>query len=243
MKPIYKSEFSRIRYKVPVLVYVFLVSVLTFVLVSFKPLSVIKQKFFNGKDLTGWSAADMNYWSVKDKAIVGHSDVTVEKNQFLWSDVKVKDFYLSVDVLLQPNDRNAGIQFRSRKVDESGQALGYQADIGQGVWGKLYHEHGRKKLDWTNQGEKAVKKGAWNHYEILAVGHKIWTAINGTLSVAVEDPMGELSGYIAFQIHSGEGQTVRYRINKLVHNPPMKLAGLDRSELIKKLKPVLENEP
>jgi len=214
-----------------------------FLLISFKSDGVTKKKFFNGKDLTGWSSSDMSYWSVRDKAIIGHSNVTVAKNQFLWSDVEVKDFYLSVDVLLQPNDRNAGIQFRSRKIDESGQALGYQADAGQGVWGKLYHEHGRKKIDWTNQGERAVKKGLWNHYEILAIGHKIWTAINGTLSVAVEDSLGELSGYIAFQIHSGEEQTVRYRINKLVHNPPMKLAGLNRSALIKKLKPVQKNEP
>jgi hypothetical protein len=174
---------------------------------------------------------------------VGHSNVSIAKNQFLWSDVKVKDFYLSVDILLQPNGRNAGIQFRSKKIDESGQAMGYQADVGQGVWGKLYHEHGRKQLDWTNKGEKAVKEGQWNHYEILAIGHKIWTAVNGTLSVAVDDPEGELSGYIAFQIHSGDAQTVMYRINKLVHNPPMKLAGLKSAELEKQLKPVMKNEP
>lgn len=233
----------RTRTRVHFLIYVFLVSAIVFFFMSFKSGGAIQKEFFNGKDLKGWASSDMSYWSVKDKAIVGYSGVQVAKNQFLWSDVEVRDFYLSVDVLLQPNDRNAGIQFRSRKVDESGQALGYQADAGQGVWGKLYHEHGRKKLDWTNQGEKAVKKGQWNHYEILAIGHQIWTAINGTLSVAVEDPVGELSGYIAFQIHSGEGQTVSYRINKLVHNPPMKLAGLKRSALIKHLKPVLSNEP
>ncbi len=199
------------------------------------------RKFFNGKTLKGWSSSRMDYWSVKDGAIVGKATEMVKKNEFLWSNVKVKDFYLSVDILLEPNDRNAGIQFRSSKADEFGQALGYQADAGQGVWGKLYHEHGRKKLDWTDRGEKAVKKGQWNHYEILAVGHNIWTAINGTLSVAVEDPAGELSGYIAFQIHSGDAQTVRYRINKLVNNPPVTLAGLNSAELIKALKPVLIN--
>jgi hypothetical protein len=200
------------------------------------------KKFFNGKNLKGWSSTRMDYWSVKDGVIVGHAAETVATNQFLWSNVKVKDFYLSVDVLLEPNDRNAGIQFRSSKADATGQALGYQADAGQGVWGKLYHEHGRKKMDWTNRGEKAVKKGQWNHYEILAVGHKIWTAINGTLSVSVEDPIGELSGYIAFQIHSGDAQTVKYRINKLVHNPPVALAGLNSAQLMKELKPVLNEK-
>jgi hypothetical protein len=210
---------------------------------SFQSHSQVEKKIFNGKNLKGWSSSNMSYWSVKDKAIVGHSNAALEKNEFLWSDVEVKDFYLSVHVLLQPNDRNAGIQFRSSKADESGQALGYQADVGQGVWGKLYHEHGRKQLDWTDKGEKAVKKGQWNHYEILVIGHKIWTAINGTLSVAIDDPIGELTGYIALQIHSGEGQTVKYRINKLVHNPPMKLAGLNSAALIKQLKPVQMNKP
>ena len=36
--------------------------------------------FFNGKDLTGWSASEMKYWSVKDGAIVGHSAFNVPKN-------------------------------------------------------------------------------------------------------------------------------------------------------------------
>lgn len=193
-------------------------------------------KFFNGKDLTGWSAGKMDYWSVKDGAIIGNATKKVLKNQFLWSDVKVADFYLSVDVLLETNDRNAGIQFRSKKADDSGQALGYQADMGKDVWGRLYHEHGREKLDWSDRGEKAVKIGQWNKYEILAVGDRIWTAINGKLAVSIKDPGGDASGYIAFQIHAGDPQLVRYRINKLVHNPKIELAGLNEAQLNKELK-------
>ncbi|MGB0578565.1 MAG: family 16 glycoside hydrolase [Limisphaerales bacterium] len=188
--------------------------------------------FFNGKDLSGWSAAEMKYWSVKDGVIVGNASANVPKNEFLWSDVKVKDFYLVVDVKLSPPNRNAGIQFRSKPINEHGQALGYQADVGAGVWGKLYHEHGRKKLDWNNHADKAVRHGEWNRYEILAVGHQIWTAINDTLCVAIEDPEGELSGKIALQIHSGPPQRVEYRIVKFVHNPPLKLAKHSRADLL-----------
>ena len=197
--------------------------------------SIVDKKFFNGKDLKGWNASSMQHWSVMDGAIVGRADSAVPKNEFLWSDVEVKDFYLSVDVLLHPAASNAGIQFRSMKADANGQAKGYQADVGKGFWGKLYHEHGRGELDWTNKGEKAVKEEDWNHYEILAVGHQIWTAINGTLSSAIEDTGGELSGYIAFQIHSGPPQTVKYRINKLIHNPTVTLTGLTEAQLIEKL--------
>ncbi len=197
--------------------------------------------FFNGKDLSGWSAPDMKYWSTREGAIIGHYPRNLEKNEFLWSDVEVKDFYLCVDVLLDPDDCNAGIQFRSNKADGSGQATGYQADVGKGVWGRLYHEHGRGQLDWTDRGEKAVHPGEWNRYEILAVEHRIWMAINGTLSVAVEDPGGELNGFIAFQIHAGKPQTVKYRIIKLVHNPEVELAGFNEVQLVKHLKAPLDS--
>jgi len=190
---------------------------------------------FNGKSLEGWSSGQKKYWSVKDGAIVGHSGVNVPKNEFLWSEVTVKDLYLVVDVKLAPDSCNAGIQFRSKKANASGQALGYQADVGAGVWGKLYHEHGRGKLDWNNRAAKIIKRGGWNRYEILAMGHTIWTAINGTLCVAIEDPKGELSGKLAFQIHAGPPQTVRYRIIKLVHNPKLELAGFSKKQLLEAL--------
>jgi arylsulfatase A len=189
-------------------------------------------EFFNGKDLTGWSASEMKYWSVKDGAIVGHSAVNVPKNEFIWADGKVQDFYLTVDVKLTPDNRNAGIQFRSKKANASGQAIGYQADVGAGVWGKLYHEHGRGKLDWNNNAVGVVKPGDWNRYEILAVGHKIWTAINGKLCVALEDPQGELSGKISFQIHGGPAQTVFYRNPTLAHNPKIALEKQTEKQLL-----------
>ena len=190
------------------------------------------EAFFNGKDLTGWSAAEMKYWSVKDGAIVGHSAVKVPRNEFIWSNGEVKDFYLSVDVKLTPDNRNAGIQFRSKKANAAGQAIGYQADVGAGVWGKLYHEHGRGKLDWNNNATGAVKPGDWNRYEILAIGHRIWTAINGKLCVALEDPKGELSGQISFQVHSGPAQTVLYRPVKLIHNPKIALEKQTEAQLL-----------
>ncbi|QOV88861.1 family 16 glycoside hydrolase [Humisphaera borealis] len=190
----------------------------------------VDQTFFNGKDLAGWTPTIPEYWSVKDGAIVGQTDKPVPRNEFIWSPVEVKDFYLALDVKLEPNECNAGIQFRSQKHPPF-EALGYQADMGKGVWGRLYHESGHKKLFWLDRGENAVKVGEWNRYEILAVGDRIWTAINGTLAVAVRDPQGEKSGYIALQMHAGPAMTVQYKINKLVHNPKVELAGMDEKKL------------
>ncbi|MFP4501686.1 MAG: family 16 glycoside hydrolase [Candidatus Hydrogenedentota bacterium] len=194
--------------------------------------------FFNGKDLTGWSGPEQ-YWSVVDGAIVGSSDTEIPKNTFIWADREVRDFYLVLDVKLEPNSANAGIQFRSEKIDDYGQARGYQADMGADVWGRLYYEQGRGKLFWDGRAEEAVKPGEWNRYEILAVGPAIWTAINDTLGVAfLDDPeRAEREGLIAFQIHGGPPQTASYKIHKLVHNPKVELEDTDTGKLVRALEP------
>lgn len=189
---------------------------------------------FNGDNLHNWSSSDMSYWSVSDGSIVGgEGKDTIIHNQFIWHKEKVKDFYLKVKVKVVPNTANAGIQFRSQKIGE--EALGYQADIGEGVWGRLYHESGREKLHWEGKGEAAVEKNDWNTYEILAIGHNIWTAINGTLSVAYQDPNGELEGFIALQVHAGPAQIVAYKPVKLIHNPELMLENYSESELMEAL--------
>ena len=195
------------------------------------------KSIFNGTDLAGWQG-NAPYWRVEEGAIVGSSDVEIPKNEFIWSGVEVRDFYLVLEVQLAPNTANAGIQFRSKKVDDGGQASGYQADMGQGYWGRLYHEHGRGMLDSTDTAEPAVKPGEWNRYEILAVGPAMWISINGAVGAACLDTNkdAERSGQIAFQIHSGAPQTARYRIVKFVHNPEVEMEGLKADDLIIKLK-------
>ena len=185
--------------------------------------------------LPGWTG-HMDFWRFEDGALAGHSDAQIPRSEFVWFNGEVRDFYLAFDVKLEPNTANSGVQFRSQKIDEHGQALGYQADIGQDVWGRLYHEHGRGKLFWLDRAEKAVKPGEWNHYEILAVGPAIWTAINGTLGVACVDPSGERAGNIAVQLHAGPPQTVSYRFVKLVHDPKIELAGLNAEQLVSELR-------
>ncbi|WP_373513722.1 DUF1080 domain-containing protein, partial [Persicitalea sp.] len=207
----------------------------TFLLWSCDSQQNTDQKLFNGDDLAGWSAANPKYWSVEDGAIVANAQAEVPRNEFLWSDTEVRDFYLKAEVLMERNEGNAGIQFRSTKADSTGQALGYQADMGKGVWGRLYHEHGRQKLFWSDRGEQAVKPGKWNTYEILAVGDRIWTAINGRLAVAVRDTGGDEAGYIALQLHAGPPQTVRYRIKEFLKNPKVELAGMGEKTLNEKL--------
>jgi len=190
----------------------------------------------NGTDLTGWQG-HTEYWRFEDGAIVGQSKAKLERNNFLWPSVEVGNFYMAVDIKLEPVTGNGGIQFRSKKVDDYGQALGYQADLGQDVWGRLYHEHGRGKLDWTDRADAAVKPGDWNHYEILAVGPAIWLVVNGKLGAACLDFDGERTGLIALQLHGGPPQKVQYKIQKLVHNPEVEIESISTEVMIKALKP------
>ncbi len=191
---------------------------------------------FNGKDLTGWSSTQ-NYWRFEDGTIVGQTTEQVPETNYLWADVEAGDFYLVAEVQLEPPTANSGIQFRSKTINEAGHALGYQFDIGQEVWGRLYHQGGRGKLDWNGRAEEAVKPGEWNRVEILAVGPAIWTAINGKLGVACLDLAGkdERTGKFAFQMHAGAPQTHRYRNLKLVHNPKLEMGELKADALISEL--------
>jgi putative heme-binding domain-containing protein len=163
--------------------------------------------FFNGKDLTGWEG-DTNLWSVQGGEIVGKS-AGMKKNEFLKSSLLLGDFRLELKVKLTPNKENSGIQFRS-EVEPSGSVKGYQADVGAGWWGKLYEEHGRALL-WDKSGEAHVKTEDWNTYEIVAVGSKIRTAINGKPCVDLDDPKGAKQGIIAFQLHAGGRMEVRFK--------------------------------
>ena len=82
---------------------------------------------------------------------------------------------------------------------------------------------------------KNVKPEKWNKYEILAVGCRIWLAINGQITVALRDPIGELDGQISLQLHGGMPQKVMYKTFALERNPQVKLLGMNESELNKKL--------
>ncbi len=184
---------------------------------------------FDGKTLAGWQG-DARLWRVQGGEIVGTVTERLARNEFLISDKVLRDFRLVVDVKLTTQGNNSGIQFRSRKIDNKGHAsvAGYQADIGgkEGVyWGQLYHEHGRGWLSKKSCGAYA-KTGDWNSYEILAVGSRIQTALNGRPCVDLDDPQGEREGVIALQLHSGGAIEVRFRNFRVEHDPKAHLKTL-----------------
>jgi putative membrane-bound dehydrogenase-like protein len=178
--------------------------------------------FFNGKDLAGWDG-DPKLWSVENGEIVGKSP-GIKRNEFLKSHMAADDFRLTLKVKLVPNKENSGVQFRSEALPD-GEMKGYQADIGEGWWGKLYEENGRAVLSDNKSGERVVKKDEWNDYEIIAVGNHIKTFLNGKSCVDLDDSKGAKRGIFALQIHAGGPMEVRFKDIKLEVNPKVKLDG------------------
>jgi putative heme-binding domain-containing protein len=193
------------------------------------PMGILPQEtvqLFNGKDLSDWEG-DAAVWSVDQGEIVGKG--ALKRNSFLFHKKEYSDFRLTAEIKLVPNAGNSGFQIRSVPI-EGGEARGPQADVGAGWWGKLYEESARGILYPAKgqefDGDKFVKKDDWNVYEIVAVGIKIRTAINGNLCTDLDDPKIALKGRFGLQVHSGGMMEVRFRNFKLELNPKFELKTL-----------------
>jgi putative heme-binding domain-containing protein len=187
--------------------------------------TVSADALFNGKDLSNWDG-DMSLWSIDNGELVGRTTTGLKHNEFLKSKASFEDFRLVVKIKLTPNKENSGIQFRSEPEGQY-EMKGLQADAGVGWWGKLYEENGRALL-WDKPGDACVKADDWNTYEIVAVGGKVRTAINGIPCVDIDDPKISHRGILGLQMHAGGPMEVRFKDFHLELNPKFELLTADR---------------
>lgn len=191
-----------------------------FVVASFSALlAAIKPiRLFDGKSLTGWNG-NLQSFRLENGAIVGGTmKAAIARNEFLCTDQEYSDFVLRAKFKLlgDPAKVNGGIQFRSKRIPNNHEVIGYQADLGQNYWGSLYDESRRKKvLAQPNLDElkKVLKMNDWNQYEIRAEGNRIRLSINGFQTVDyTETEAGiEQSGCICVQIHAGPASEAWYK--------------------------------
>ena len=232
-------------YKNSITIAVFAATVLFFAGHSFAQEKAEKDKdgfvtIFNGKDLTDWEA-NPKIWSVENGCLVGQSPEgkPYDKQDYIyWAKNEPGDFVLKLKYRLTGKGANSGVQIRSEKRPDW-DCFGYQADMEEAPnWtGCLFHhtrgavvKRGFKGMitpdgkdetkpfaDPEKLAEKYKTEGAWNEYEISAVGSVITLKLNGELMCEVDDRHNEAvkKGIIAFQMHPGPPMKVEFKEVKI----------------------------
>lgn len=166
---------------------------------------------FNGKTLDGWKMVGGEApYTIEDGAIVGTMTAGTP-NSFLITEQEYGDFILEIDVKLEGETTNSGIQTRSHldaaANEGRGRVYGRQVEIdpSERAWtGGIYDEARRGwlyPLDLNEQAKTAYKKGDFNHIRIEAIGNETKTWVNGTPVAYVVDTL-DPTGFIGLQVHS-----------------------------------------
>lgn len=186
--------------------------------IAYQPLPVEAQNskgkwtdLFDGKTLQGWKPLGGKApYTVEDGAIVG----TMTKgtpNSFLVTEEEYGDFILEIDVKLEGNTTNSGIQTRSHYDptgnNGKGKIYGRQVEIDptDRAWtGGIYDEARRGWLypvDLNEAAKSAYKPNEFNRIRIEAIGDELRTWVNDTPVSYVIDTIDQ-KGFIGLQVHS-----------------------------------------
>lgn len=162
------------------------------------------QPMFDGRTLAGWEG-NSTVWKVEGDRIVGQSP-GLKNNEFLATTARYQDFMLRLQFRLTGGKGNSGVQFRSERIPNHHEMIGYQADVGEQYWGCLYDESRRNKVlvRPPDRLEKVLKKADWNEYQIRCMGKRIEMYLNGLKVVDYTEEQADIprNGRIALQVHS-----------------------------------------
>lgn len=171
---------------------------------------------FNGKDLTGWKRlAGKAEFTVENGVIVGRP-VMNSKNTFLVTEKEYGDFQLELDVLLEDEEGNSGVQTRSH-FDPSanngeGRVYGRQCEVDPSWrrWTGGIYDEGRREWLYTMQlnepAMNAYKPGVYNHITVECIGKEMKTWVNGIATAYLIDTL-DSRGFIGLQVHAIQSAT------------------------------------
>lgn len=175
---------------------------------------------FDGKTLKGWEGDEKTFRVRKGTIVGGSLKKRVPRNEFLCTEKQYEDFELRLEARLSGEGKNAGVQFRSRRIPNHHEVIGYQCDIGamrdRLIWGALYDESRRRKfLQEGDQAKlrRAFKKDDWNELTIRCEGPRVRIWVNGQATVDYEEKGEKIArrGLIGLQIHGGPPAEAAYR--------------------------------
>lgn len=181
--------------------------------VKSKPMSL-----FDGQSFAGWEG-NLKMFRIADGAIVGGNlQEKIPNNEFLCTTRRYTNFVLRLKFKLLGGEKaNAGVQFRTERIPNHHEVIGYQADMGDPAWwGCIYDESRRRKVLAKSDIEavnQVLKRGDWNEYTIRCEGKRTRLHINGVQTVDYTEEDATIPGYglIAVQIHSGPPSEAWYK--------------------------------
>ena len=180
---------------------------------------------FDGTTFNGWEG-NMDFFRIENGSIVaGRLNKKIPNNEFLCTTSEYENFDLRLKFKVVGSPQaNAGIQFRTKRIPNHHEVIGFQADIGQKYWGALYDESRRRKILAAPPAKdipKIVKTGDWNTYRIIANGNKIQLILNGykTVNYTEKDKNIAEKGVIALQVHSGPACEIYYKDIHIIEYP------------------------
>ena len=165
---------------------------------------------FDGKTLNGWKrlAGDAEY-KVEDGMIVGHT-VLNSGNTFLATEKEYGNFILELDIKIESEKGNSGVQTRSHfdAAAKNGKGLVYgrqvEVDPSAAKWSGGIYDEGRRQwlypLTLNTKAQDAFKVKEFNHYKIECIGNEMKTWVNGIPTAYLVDTIDQ-KGFIALQVH------------------------------------------
>jgi hypothetical protein len=174
------------------------------------------QPIFDGKTFDGWEG-NRSVFRIDDGAVVGGDlKKNVARNEFLCTTKEYGDFELRLKTKLVGKGANGGVQFRSQRIPNHHEVKGYQADMADGYWGRLYDESRRGRFlagATPAEQKKIVKPNDWNEYVIRCEGRHIQLWLNGVKTVDYTEADASIpqTGIIGLQIHGGAPSEAWYK--------------------------------
>jgi serine/threonine protein kinase len=188
---------------------------------------------FNGKDLTGWTAArgDANAWMVKEGDLVGISPAGPQE-RWLLTEQDFDSFVLRFEYRLRAAARaSSGITFRALPTDPLLRAVKLMDDSDRGDWEVKNGERtgsvwAQAVLARPQRNATLRPAGEWNEAELTVNGKSLTLAINGEqvqhldlsefAKQAGDFPtLTRASGRLGLQVHTSIVRFRNLRLKKL----------------------------
>ena len=179
------------------------------------------KNLFDGKTLKGWkSLAGAATFSVENGVIVG-TTVANTGNTFLATEKEYGDFVLELDVKLESQEGNSGVQTRSHfdAAGKKGEGLVYgrqvEVDPSDRKWSGGIYDEGRRKwlypVSLNPAAQNAYKADGYNHIKVECIGKEMKTWFNGVPVAYLVDTI-DTKGFIALQVHAVKPELAGKRV-------------------------------